>query len=377
MVRRETELLARKATAGMRSLSAGTRQEAATCSSISPSRRHLDCGTDFKSVLQPRLADRKVRMPRLCKVLLLFAGLTLTSHQASLADERPKPPEAKKPRTDRYGDALPDGALLRIGTTRFRHGEEIDELVFSPDGKILASRGRKFSLPFYRFWDARSGKRVLQELDRFTEAARVAFSPDGRSIAIGEENGTITLHSIDKTRPVQRLLGQEGRLAQISYSPTGKRLAGVGEDSTFIVWDVATGKRLFRTRHPTNSYDFPWGVVLTADDKLVACGGERTDAYPFWRHNVACTWDVRTGKVLTAGEVPRPWIRFAAFTADGKTLFCSGHETLTVWQATPPKVLRSSRQEQPGFTAFALSSDGKRIASACREGMIQIWDTYT
>src|SRR5713226_3820019 len=78
-------------------------------------------------------------------VLGVVAGVGRLAHQALAG--RPgeeKPPargteEAKPARTDRYGDPLPDGAVARLGTVRWRHPGEAGRMVFSPDGKVLAS----------------------------------------------------------------------------------------------------------------------------------------------------------------------------------------------------------------------------------------------
>src|SRR6516225_8719460 len=60
-------------------------------------------------------------------------------------------------KTDSFGDALPAGAVARIGTARLRHGDFITSLSFSADGSLLAS-GSSDLEPMVHLWDARTGK---------------------------------------------------------------------------------------------------------------------------------------------------------------------------------------------------------------------------
>src|SRR6266568_5287881 len=69
--------------------------------------------------------------------------------------EATKPEPA--PRADRYGDPLPDGAVGRMGTVRFRIGGHISALVVSPDGKRVLVAGNDG--PVHAF-DATSGRRL-------------------------------------------------------------------------------------------------------------------------------------------------------------------------------------------------------------------------
>src|SRR5437867_1343732 len=85
---------------------------------------------------------------------VLFTGVVAIAPAAVAAD---KP---TVPRTDRYGDPLPEGAIARLGTVRFRQ-YIIQAVAWSPDGRTLASTS--FSLANdqpIRLWDVATGKEV-------------------------------------------------------------------------------------------------------------------------------------------------------------------------------------------------------------------------
>ena len=86
-------------------------------------------------------------------------------------------------RVDQYGDALPEGAVARLGGLRFRHEGEATALAFTPDGKSLIG----YTNSGIMIWDAASGKeqsRMHVELP--TEGANLDLSPDGKTLAIIE-----------------------------------------------------------------------------------------------------------------------------------------------------------------------------------------------
>src|SRR4029077_3147331 len=75
--------------------------------------------------------------------------------------QAPGPDRDKKPRLDLQGDPLPDGALARLGTVRWRHGNQVIAVAFSPDGNTLASGSMDEAI---HLSDVRTGKllRVLR-----------------------------------------------------------------------------------------------------------------------------------------------------------------------------------------------------------------------
>src|SRR4029453_4083104 len=71
--------------------------------------------------------------PTMYRFLLLAAILSITAPLRA--------GEPAKPRLDKYGDPLPEGAVHRLGAVRFRHGEDPARVVYSSNGRYLASVG--------------------------------------------------------------------------------------------------------------------------------------------------------------------------------------------------------------------------------------------
>jgi hypothetical protein len=79
---------------------------------------------------------------------LLGAGVAAITQQGQAQDQLSKlkqeqPAQKPRSRTDRHGDPLPDGALARLGTLRWRAAGEVEALAYSPDGKTIVAASRE------------------------------------------------------------------------------------------------------------------------------------------------------------------------------------------------------------------------------------------
>ena len=79
------------------------------------------------------------------------------------------------------GEALPPVRILEK-----LHTEQVYSVVFSPDGKLLASGSLDTTIVL---WDVASGKEILTLPGNSKDASILAFSPDGQTIAAGQEDG--------------------------------------------------------------------------------------------------------------------------------------------------------------------------------------------
>jgi RNA polymerase sigma factor (sigma-70 family) len=116
-------------------------------------------------------------------------------------------------------------------------GSQVRGMVFSPDGKLLASGGNGFTDKCVRVWDVATGKQI-RELEG--EADRLAFSPDGRTLAtVGAWEPTIHLWEVATGQKRGQFQGHTNKVNDLTFAPDGKTLASVSADTTVLLWDLA------------------------------------------------------------------------------------------------------------------------------------------
>jgi WD40 repeat protein len=144
----------------------------------------------------------------------------------------------------------------------------------------------------------------------------VAFSPDGKMIASGDDAALIRLWDVATGRLIGApLKGHTSGIYALAFSPDGKMIASASQDATLRRWDVRTGRQLGApvTGHNGNSV---WGVTFSPDGKEIASASPGG--------NILLT-DAKTGRQrgpsLTTG-----WVNDVAFSPRGDKLAAADHD---------------------------------------------------
>ena len=114
------------------------------------------------------------------------------------------------------------------------HTESITAVVFSPDGKYIATTSWDKTV---RVWDLPSGEERFSLPGPPRRAGCVTFSPDGRRLVWGS-GPEVKIHDAATGREILSLSRHRDQVVSVAFSPDGKRLASAGWDRIVHVWEA-------------------------------------------------------------------------------------------------------------------------------------------
>jgi WD40 repeat protein len=310
-------------------------------------------------------------------------------------------------RKDSYGDPLPPGALLRLGTIRFRHGTWIKAVSYSPDGKTIAAGDYGGTI---RLWDAKTGTEIWNVQPHRTIRC-LAFAPDGKLLASAgpsDRSEALILMDARTGQEKHRLPSESGEfIGGVEFSPDGKLLAvAIPNDHAIRILDTNSYKEVSRVKAFCSE---PSALAFSPDSSLFVSTGLEGSVY-VWESasgkevkqlpNTSESTAVRfslNGKLLAVGgremkhvfrvsdwqeqsqfKDGRSWVLSLAFTKDETTLIESNGAEVRVWDVTTGKLVRPVGKHSGSVTSMSVSPDGETVAvGSYSRGALHQWNLST
>lgn len=120
--------------------------------------------------------------------------------------------------------------------SKYEHGDTIQALAFSPDGKYLIVGGDHGKICAWDVSAAVLGTPKYQSIDGGLDVYKVAFSPDGKYLTAVGNGNVVRLWAVDEEFKEVGLLIHDGNVNDIAFSADGKFVATAGSDSRVRVW---------------------------------------------------------------------------------------------------------------------------------------------
>jgi WD40 repeat protein len=310
-----------------------------------------------------------------------------------------------------YSREAEDALHRAVQQSRLRQAmPDVWSAAFHPDGTQVATVGETG----LQVWDL-AAERVELTVPLPVAAGAIAYSPDGRNIATGHEDGRLLLWDAASGAGLGELEGHTNWVYSIDFSPDGRRLASTSADGRAILWDLDSGEAQFTfpgvVRWVSALSFSPDGALLAvpemADDQtgqdgrvnvwdtasgtlrlsLMSAGfvafspdGAFVATGAGGRGIGATIWDLGASLAARAGRESAflgghsGLVNDVAFSPDGAYLStCSQDTTAKVWEAQTGRELFTLAGHTGAVTGCAFSPDGRRLLTVGGDG-VRIWD---
>ena len=248
-----------------------------------------------------------------------------------------------------------------------------DALNFLPCGDILAiSRYRRDRNVFvFKGWSiGEKGEVVIAEFTSTVELGRHVFAFSDYQVAFGGKGGILYLWDLGHDKKPKSLIGHTEHIWSLGFSPDGKRLASGSEDGTARLWDVQSGEQI-----ETFPLDEPCTLMAIA---FSPCGNVIATGM-FGELRLWCAETLTTLFVIPQPQTQKPYA--LTFSPCGKYL-ASGtwwqkrmeKVAIHLWEVATGENIHTFWGHTTDVQSLAFSPNGTLLASGSFDGTILLWD---
>lgn len=240
------------------------------------------------------------------------------------------------------------------------HEAPVNRVAFSPDGSVVvavAGHGGRYGE--CRAWDTRTGKQRWAVTEGLWNVLAVSWRFDGKRVVTAGLGGAMVRDAGTGKELFRIEKGLKGAVAGVAYSPDGTRIATADWGGLGLIFDAQTGKELLKCEGARGEHK---SLAFSPDGKTLAIGTQSGNVVAFNAH---------TGQRLFANHLPSGHAASLAFSPGGARLLAAGPAGIFSWDAATGK---DEVSFEGGTNAMALSPNGNWLAVSTGNTEVKVRD---
>jgi hypothetical protein len=250
----------------------------------------------------------------------------------------------------------------------FPNAQKAMAIAYSVDGKVglsVITEARPISLP--PLGPPLNSSALEARVIEFAQGVSgVAFTPDGRQVVAGVEDGTVRVIDVATGREAHRFEGHGKGAVPLAVASSGNLVLSGGADSNLRLWDLKNGRERAIFRGHAGPIT---NIALSTNGKLAASSS--------W-DKTARIWEVATSKEVHRIAGHTEVVMGVAFLPDSRQLATtSWDQSARIWDTSTGREVRKTEGENGQIGDVAISRDGRQVYFGAKDGRLKVWEPAT
>jgi len=256
------------------------------------------------------------------------------------------------------------------------HGAGFHSLAFSPLGDQIAAGGTDFALgEIVKVWDVETAERLAVLTGHSGPVLSLDYDPLAQVLAIGGgrmlEAGEVTVGDWSGTASPVELGDARGPVTDVAFSPDGSLLATAWGDGVVRVWNAADWTSAYELAVDDH---IPYCVAFSPDGaRLVSAGDDSGPGFD-GHGGVIRIWDAIDGELLSSMDLGATPIHAISYSPEGSLIAAGGYaQEIIVVEAWNSEVQFTLRGHTAPVNSLDFSSNGQLLVSGADDNFIRFW----
>ncbi|RPD70204.1 WD40 repeat-like protein [Lentinus tigrinus ALCF2SS1-7] len=244
---------------------------------------------------------------------------------------------------------------------RLSPGVPIHTVAYTPDGSKLIAGAYNGSLII---WETEGYQQLRVITKHLAVITFIVFSPDGRLMATGGTESDCyiwDLETLGQGEPKSVLQGHKGMVCSAAFSPDRNRIVTASDDGSARVWKTETGEALVILHEHTGPV---WTVAFSPDGKRVASGSS---------DSTVKVCDSFSGERIFSLDGHDSMINAVQFSPGGQFIASAASDnTVRLWNAADGSCVATFNEHSDNVTTVLFSPTDGTLVSGSHDGTVRI-----